>query len=115
MCCRPWGRKESDTTERLNSSEPNLKSLNRDLGRDMHTCSHEATQADSSTHTPKTTGTWPSPASSRHFFQGSQPQSRAPTAIVPEAFSHCQPVKCSHVGPAVLHLASGSCTCVPSL
>ena len=22
-CCSPWGRKESDTTEQLNSTEPN--------------------------------------------------------------------------------------------
>ena len=27
VCCRPWGRKESDTTERLNWTEPSTRDL----------------------------------------------------------------------------------------
>ena len=27
MCCSPWGHKESDTTEQLNGTEPNLDSI----------------------------------------------------------------------------------------
>ena len=27
MCCSPWGRKESDTTERMNSTELNFPNL----------------------------------------------------------------------------------------
>ena len=30
-CCSPWGRKESDTIERLKWTEPNIHSLNHDI------------------------------------------------------------------------------------
>ena len=29
MCCSPWGRKESDTTEQLNITDAEIKTLNQ--------------------------------------------------------------------------------------
>ena len=40
VCCRPWGHKESDTTEQLNNSKCNLqgKALWETLHRDKSHC-----------------------------------------------------------------------------
>ena len=34
MCCDSWGRKESDTTEQLNSTELNPKTGERQVGKE---------------------------------------------------------------------------------
>ena len=42
VCCSPWGLKESDMTELLNSTETfqNISAESSKIHRDTHTCTH---------------------------------------------------------------------------
>ena len=84
----------------------------------MHTCSHEATQADSSTHTPKTTGTCHLPPQAGTFSRvpslspgHQQPSCQKPSATASQSNAVTWDLPCYILPLGLAHVSPPSRAC----